>query len=770
MQACSRTRLTNPYGRVVLIALLALVLRILYIHESASSPLFEVPMVDARTYVDEAMNLAGGAWAGEPEPFWQPPLYPYSLAFLFWLCGEDYYLPQLLQALLGAAICVLIYVIGNLVFPPAVALGAGLAAACYGPLIYFGGELLPTIPAIFLHLLFLLSLVRPPCSDPWRWLLSGFLMGLSALAVANILLFLPFLLLWLFWHSRDVPGFRALPRAALLILGCVLAIAPVTVRNYVVGNDWVLISSNPGINFYIGNNPEYDRTVSIRPGRDWAMLVETPELEAGIERPSAKSRYFFARSWEFIAGDPLSFLKLLIRKLYLFWHGDEILRNLDPYYARNHSLVLGVLLWKRGLAFPFGLVAPLALLGIAGFWRSPAGRTVPGRLLLLFLLVYMLSVALFFVTSRHRLPAVTVSLLFAGYGLKEILDFGFRKKRLLFLFPVLLVATNLGAGPMDMAGDGYQHFALGYAYEQKGMQANAIREYRVALERLPGHRDSLLRLAALYANREQYNEAIEIYQSFLKHHPEAGPVRFMLGNIYLAIQRYEEAIATYERLVPVRSQWAELFGRLGYAYLMAEQPSRAVWAYRRTLAIRPDSSLVRYQLAQLYEAQDSLQAAVEEYLVLLDGEPDNPEFHVRLANLLIKQEEAGKETVRLQRSALTRAAETYFRQAIWLAPNHLNAHWNLGMMLARQDRYLEAIEHFEQVLNLSPENYQAHFCLANLYRRTGREEEAQRHMTDYARARRERRLQEQAYREAGKQIERIFNSQTTGQNGDLDTF
>ena len=93
------------------------------------------------TYVDDARYLSEVSWAGQPTPFWQPPLYPYLLGLLFSVGGENYYLPRLLQVLFGALICGLTYLLGLRLFPPAVALGAGLAAACYGPLIYFGGEL-----------------------------------------------------------------------------------------------------------------------------------------------------------------------------------------------------------------------------------------------------------------------------------------------------------------------------------------------------------------------------------------------------------------------------------------------------------------------------------------------------------------------------------------------------------------------------------------------------------------------------------------------------
>ena len=739
---------------VVSLGLLALSVRLLYLHGIQDSPLFTTPVVDAGTYVADARYLNDESWLGRPAPFWQPPLYPYALALLFRICGDNLLIPRLLQAILGAAVCILTYLIGRGIFSPAVALAAGLAAALYGPLIYFGGELLPVIPAIFLDLVLVLLLLRASPGGRWPWFLAGLLLSLAALTVANILLFLPFLLLWL-WLARRREGIaprRIAQQSVLLLGGCLLVISPVTLRNYWVGGDWVLISHNAGINFYIGNNPDYDCTVEIRPGEDWARLADMPEQEAGIERLSAKSRFFFARAWGFIASEPLTYSRLLLRKLCLFWRGDEIRRNLDPYFARRDSLLLSALLWKRGLAFPFGLVAPLALVGLVAFWRSPAGRAPGGRLLILFLLVYAASVVLFFVTSRYRLPAVPLLLLFAGWGAQECLN---RHRKALIALPILLLLTNVGAGAMDMEGEPQQHFWLGYAYEQKGMPANAIREYRTVLQRHPAHENALLRLAALYGDQREYLKAIEIYRQFLRFFPESERARFLLANAYLQVQQYGRAVVEYETLVPLLPNWAELYGRLGYAHLMAGHLDRAASAYRRTIKLSPDSSLVRYQLIRLYQAEGDLQAAVEECRVLVSQEPHRAEYRAYLANLLIEQESAGRESILLERTSRTRQAAEQLREAIRMDPDYVLSYWSLGLLLARQDRYAEATGFFEKTAALTPEDAQVHACLGNLYERTGRKAEAEERFARSARLDQQRRLQSRAQSEMEEQMEKI---------------
>ena len=728
------------YGVVAVFAL-ALSARLYYLHEIRASPLFTAPVVDARTYTEDARYLSDVSFAGRPAPFWQPPLYPVLLGVLFALAGDDLYLPRLIQAVVGALVCVLICLLGYRVFGAGVGLGAGLAAALYGPLIYFGGELLPTVLACCLNLLVLLLAVG---EGGWgRALAAGVLLGLSALAVANVLLFAPVLLGYLYWRQRR------LRRPAFLLLGCALVLAPVAYRNWAVGGDLVLISHNAGINFYIGNNADYAQTTRIRPGRAWAELVEMPERRSGIEQPSAKSRYFFAQSWQYITSAPLDFLGLLAYKSYLFLRGDEIPRNRDLYFARNDSSLLSSLLWKKGLAFPFGLVAPLALLGLCAFLRSPSSPE--GRLLALFVACYALSVVLFFVTGRYRLPAVPVLLLFAACGVRALWH---RPWPALAALAALLVFCNVATGAMDQQGDAHEHYYLGYAYEERDMPAHAARHYRLALARDANFAEPLLALAALHGEAKRYGKAIDLYRRYLKTRPHDADVRFLLGHTALLARRYDAASAAYSEVTAVRPNWAAAHGGLGYALLMADQPQRAARAYSRTLELNPDSTLVRYQLARLYAEQGQNRAAIAEFEQLVQREPHVPEYPTRLADLLIQLEQG--TSMALGPTDRLAEAEKLLRLAVALDPKAAHPHWSLGMLYARQGRYAEAVPLFEHLLQIAPRDYQAHLFLGHLYQRIGRPAAADAQFAAFSRSQRTYRMEKVVRREMEAQIEQLF--------------
>ncbi len=761
-------------ARLALLAGLALALRLFYLYHASESPLFDTPVVDAGTYVEEALQLASGAWAGSSEPFWQPPLYPYFLGLLFALFGENYYLPRFVQAVAGAITCVSLYWLGRRTFssPTAGWLAAG-TAALYGPFIYFEGELLPVGLATCLNVVLLLTLLwAARGTGEVRWLLAGLLLACSGLLVANVFLFAPVVFLWaLRFLPASPPDARSRPRRggrgespfdgeadqllprsrrglllqlAAFCLGIALVLAPVTLRNRIVGSEWVLVSYNAGVNFFIGNNPDYKHTVTIRPGREWVDLVNRPEREAGITGKSAGSRYFFSQSWSFVSSDPVGYFGLLLHKARLFWRGDEILRNLDPYYARTHSSLLRGLLWKYGLAFPFGVIAPLALLGLGVCLMGPLRRSPAGALVLLFTATYAFSVILFFVTGRYRLPVVPFLLLFAAHGLLTL--FYQRGTRLALagvLLLLLLFGTNRGVGAMNTEGDVYQHYLTGLAFQEKGMQANAQRQYRHAVKLDPAHEDALLGLGTMYAVRRRYDDAIEAYRQLLAYYPDRDDVRLRLADVFLKKAEYQQAIDFYQDLMPRRSEWAALHGRLAYAYLMSDAPAEAEAAYCRVLELKPDSLLVRYQLAQLYQVQGKDDQALAEYRILVEQQPDHVEGLCQLADLLLKR---GHEA----------EAEHYLKTALAVDPQSVPALRSMGRFESGRGRYEAAIQHLSTVASLVPEDYMVHQELGRLYKRTGQQDRARAAFEHFERETRRHRMRQIAEEKTGKVVEEIL--------------
>ncbi len=383
----------------------ALALRLLFVLGQRGDPLFDHPVLDEQRYVDAARALAAGRGA-EDRVFWQPPGVIYAFAAVFKTAGPGLLLPRLLQALLSTASCLLLFLIGRRLFTIRVGLAAAAIAALHGVLVFESHELLPPTWALFLDLLALLLLLQAGAKrDAPRSFAAGLALGVSAIFAPTIL---PFALIAAIRLRRPAA-------VAALLAGVILPIAPVTLRNHRRGGEVVLVSSNGGLNFYLGNNADYRRTFSLRPGRHWEELTGEP-ARAGIREPGAGSAYFRDKGLAFVTSRPGAAAALTLRKLYLFFHGAEVPRDTDIYAAREQSRVLAVLVAPRPICFPDGLLIPAALAGAAALW--PRRRRL--AILYAFLGAQAIVIPVFFVTSRHRVPALAAFVLFAAAGAAEI--------------------------------------------------------------------------------------------------------------------------------------------------------------------------------------------------------------------------------------------------------------------------------------------------------------------------------------------------------------
>ena len=570
------------------IVLLALALRLLHVWQMSAGPLFADPAVDAATYVEHATRLAAGQWLGWGQgPFWQPPLYPYVLALVKLVFADSFfYAVRILQAVMGALSCLLVYGIGRRLFDSGIAAIAAFAAAMYGPLIYFDARLLPTCLATLLGLSGLLSLLCAMERPSKRlFLATGMLWGIAALAVATMLALVPLAAGWLayrHWRLAD----RGRAWIGSFLLGVVLPIVPVTLYNDIVGEDVVLISYNGGINFYIGNNAEHERTLAIRPGWEWEELVALP-LREGIVRPSEKSGFFYARAFEFIRSSPLQYIGLLAKKTAQFWHGDELERNQEIYYWRKYSSVLAFTLWKWGLAFPFGLVSPLALVGLFVYIRRQ-GLTLP----IVFVFGYSFAVIAFFIASRYRLPVVPLLLLFAVYG-GSLLYGQWRQKTLRqFVWPmalcvVLLVAVNFNFSPMDMRGTAATQNDLGNVYLRNGRYEMALLKFKQAVQIDPTYWQAWFNYGSLQAMRGDFHGAMPIFQRVVEHNPERADVWSNLAGTYVGLGELPQAIRTLERALLTAPPRPDIYVELIRLYIVQRQYSEADAAYHRALSDFP---------------------------------------------------------------------------------------------------------------------------------------------------------------------------------------
>ena len=647
--------------------LLALVVRLVYLEHGEDNPFFAAPVVDAHSYVVQARQLVEVSWVGD-KPFWQPPLYPYFLALIYAVSGDLYWTPRFIQCLLGAASCALVFGIGRQVFGIRVGLLAGAMACLYGPSIYFEGELLPTALAVFLNLLLLFILLQS--GRRWRQALAaGLVQGLAIVAVPNAALLAPCACLW-YWKSAERAVRSKLVWCLLFAAGASAVVGSVTARNWAVSGEFIPLSWNGGVNFYLGNHPDYDHLVGIRPGPEWEALMEQP-LAAGQVGYAERSAYFYRQAGDWITSAPGDFVRLLGYKAFLLVRGEEIKRNQDVYFARTYSWLMGVLLWKiHHCAFPFGLLGPLAAVGMVLAWRH---RPQAG-LLLLCTGAYSASLLLFFITGRYRLPLVPLLLLFAGYALVWLVEQRRdRQWRLLGIglaFVVLLgIAANAGLRPADPLADAEIHFDLGRVQAQRGQYAAAVRSFGTAVQFDPNYLRARHNLGAALAAMKRYDEAEAVYRQALAQAPDDRGLHLNLAALYRATGRYEQAAEHYRRVLAKKAD-AAVFLALGRVYKRMGATERAREAFAAALSGDEVRAQAANELGLIEVRQGALERAVDYFAMALKAAPNN---HLTAFNLGVAYHDLGQ---------FDKAAE-FYRLTLSLAPEYAKAQRALARLQGR---------------------------------------------------------------------------------------
>jgi tetratricopeptide (TPR) repeat protein len=623
----------------------ALGVRLVYLAEIRDRPTFDVPLVDGANYFRLAQAIAAGDLLGGTQAFWQPPLYPYLLALLIALFGPSMTAIYAVQAALGALSCLLVLFIGRRLFGERAAALAAIVMALYGPLVHF--DLQPLVPVLHVPLVLggLLLMLRAggiaaPAAAPRRdGALAGLLWGLAAIATPNILLAVPAAAIWALGPRcrpagagatgtaapeaagpgalgtappARAPGRRDPGPAVLLLAGVALPVALVAARNLAVAGEPVLISSNGGINLFIGNNPDYERTLRIRPGGEFERLAQEPE-NLGIVSAAARSRHFAGRALRFVTGEPRAAARLYLRKARDLVAGREIPRNEDAYAYRRHSRLLSLLLWRFGIAFPFGVVAPLALAGAFAAPAPDAGRR-GRRLLLLYAGAYALSILLFFPTDRYRLPLVPVLALFAG-SLLAAPAAAWRRPAAAAALLFGLVLFNLDAPRPRESWPEEEALNLAYALRVKGRIEEARAEYRRALVQNPRRLDPHNALAALAAQEGRWEEAAAHYRVLVDLAPDFPEARRSLGQAYLALGRREEARREWRIAAGLAPGAGLALADLCLSYLDEGYPAAAEPWCERAVRARPDlpETHLAYGLtARALRQRDRARAALAE--------------------------------------------------------------------------------------------------------------------------------------------------------------
>ena len=569
--------------------------------EIRSSPYADLLTVDGAWHHERALQIAAGRY--REDVFFRAPLYYYLLGMVYAVAGGTVKVAQAWQVAMSALTPLGLYLAARRAFGARAAMATLALAAFYAMFAYFAvGELVTVTLTLLLNSFGLWRLLVAIDSGRERdWLGAGLLFGLSAITRPDVLAFVALLPFWILWRHRKAGlDRRASIRAvAFLAAGVALPLLPVTAHNLFRGGDRVLVASQGGINFFIGNNPGADGVSPVVPeieAHHGDFEEHVPLARQALGRPEAKpseiSAYWAGRGRAFIFAEPAAWLRLELRKAYLYWNAHEIGNNRVIRFVTDRSVL------ATHLSLKFWLVAPLAAVGL--WLAAQQGRDVWP--FVSYVAAYFGVTILYFVNARFRMPIVPVLLLLAGHAIVSLPALiRERPMRRAVLASLVFVTVALAIWPYAplARGEINGHFQDALMFAKAGDRDNALREMLLARALKPESVATHLALGRMYLERfGDLPHSVESFEEAIRLAPGDPVPIHDLGVAYLGAGRYADAEAQFRRVLQMAPTHVKALDNLAYALEKQGRNDEARPVYRRLLEIAPDFPGARAKLEQ----------------------------------------------------------------------------------------------------------------------------------------------------------------------------
>lgn len=273
-----------------------------------------------------------------------------------------------------------------------------------------------------------------PFLQLWQLVTLGALLGLGALVRSVLWLFPPFLVVYLFWATRDQRWGRRLLYAAIAVGAFMATIAPWSVRNTRLQKTFTTIDVMGGRNVMMGNYEYTPRkriwaAIEIQGDEAWHRVLARENANYSELTQGQRDKLAMRRGLSFALSHPILSAQRCAIKFVNFWQLERTLVAGAQRGWWRTSPKIGML---AVAAVVFPSYAATMLLGIFGMvTQPPADRRMHCFLLLLVGFVWAVHTAVF-AHSRYHLSLMPLVMIYAAAALVHARDIWGRRPAVWF--------------------------------------------------------------------------------------------------------------------------------------------------------------------------------------------------------------------------------------------------------------------------------------------------------------------------------------------------
>ncbi|MFN0200386.1 MAG: tetratricopeptide repeat protein [Bacteroidia bacterium] len=204
------------------------------------------------------------------------------------------------------------------------------------------------------------------------------------------------------------------------------------------------------------------------------------------------------------------------------------------------------------------------------------------------------------------------------------------------------------------------YMQMGHIAQVCGRLEESEEFFRQVLAEKTDSEDALFELALILENRKRngnYQEAIQLYNSFLDANPHSEFAWYNVGILYAKSQLFEEAYEAFDFATAIKDDFASAHFNKGRVLMYQEDYKSAVQSFMEVLSLEKNDKMTCYHIGECYD-----------YL------------------------EMPKEALR------------YYLKAAELGSDMSDAYIGIGGCLEELEKFTEAIHYYEKALKIDPEN------------------------------------------------------------------
>ena len=204
----------------------------------------------------------------------------------------------------------------------------------------------------------------------------------------------------------------------------------------------------------------------------------------------------------------------------------------------------------------------------------------------------------------------------------------------------------------------------GFTMRQIVFWKNSESLFRHALEVTRNNYVAYYCLGLYLSDHGKSAEAMEDYRTALQFNPAYGEAYSNLG-IELAINgRLDEAMNNFRDAIRCAPRFAGAHSNLGLALAMQGKLEEATKEYEESLRLNPDDARVHGNLGNALDQQGKLDEAIAHYRTAMQLDPDDPEIHVYCGIALAKQGKREEAAAQYNEALRLKPDDAEARQAL----------------------------------------------------------------------------------------------------------